>query len=405
MAVLMRVIPTPSMSLLRPALLSLLSLTPFGSAVLAEAPVADPVTVLPGESISEVEIRGLLAKLADMQAKQDSAERNALAEALKSLRAGTVGPTEAVNLYIASVRVVEFEKLGKKQADFDEWKKKNDDKLHEIPFGQSLMLQYGFLKLALESDTEDKRRAAGAKLVTMADDFMKALPRLGAYGKSISEDPFSHPVAKRFGLEKRKPEGWPSSPLKLAEVYAYVMKPVRQQSPKDLPALWESRIKQERALFGVREDLAKSAARKAATELFGKKIPKADAPKPDSGGEDVAVGKGDKFETTVLPKLQWEMGEDLYRSGLRRRGIDCMFTVISKNPDHPGRADWLKSLSDKAAGVAAESGVVIPSAAQAITPVGASSPTPAVTAPVLPAAPRGPAVPATGEDDPPLPSA
>lgn len=360
------------------------------------APAAPPV-VLPGEAVTETEIRGLLAKLAELQSKQDVTDRNALSEALRVLRAASVGPTEAVNLYVASVRAVEFEKAGKKQADFDDWKKRNDDRLHEIPFGKALMMQYGFLKLALESDTEEKRRAAGTKLVTLADEFTKALPALGAHGKMLGEDPFTQVVAQRFGLARRKPEGWPSSPLQLAALHAFVMTPVRREAPKDLPAMWETRIRQERALYTVREDMAKAAARKP-VEAFGKKISKNEPPPPAPVVEDALVVKGDKFEQAILPKLQWEMGEDLYRSGLRRKGLDCLFGVIMKNPNHPARADWIKSLNDKATGVAAEAGISIPAAGRPADPVSVD-PAPAV--PVVPAAPA--VVPV--DDDPGLPQA
>ncbi len=377
-------------------------LTGFAAPAAPGDPV--PVAALPGEAITESEIRGLLAKLADMQAKQDAVDRAALADALKALRAACVGPTEAVSLYMASVRVVEFEKMGKKQADFDDWKKRNDDKLHDIPFGQMLILQYGFLKLALESDTEEKCRAAGPKLVVMADDYIRMLPKLGAYGKTLGDDVFSNAVAQRYGLAKRKPEGWPVSPLNLAAVHAYAMRPVRRDTPKDLPAMWDARIRQERALHGVREDIAKVASRKTAPELFGKKMPKNEPPAPV---EDSVALKGEKFDATVLPKLLWEMGEDCYRSGLRRRGVDTQFSVITKYPNHPARADWLKSLAEKASAVAAESGVPVPgaTATPAVAPDTAATPEAAPPQPKAVSVPVVPVAVPKSEDEPELPTA
>lgn len=312
----------------------------------AREPAEISAVVLPGESISAGEIRGLLAKLSELQSKQDAADRLAQQEALKALTLAVVGNTESMNLYVSSVRVVEFDKLGKKYAEFEEWKKKNDERLHDAGFTAALRLQYRYMKLALESDTEARQTKAAPTLIALADDCIKAIPQLGVYARVVSEDPFASPVALRFAVEKRKPEGWPASPLHLGGVHALLMKVARATAPKQLPQLWEARIKQERALAIAREELAKSQARRQ-TEPFGKKV------KP---GKTEAEIESEKFDKITLPKLQWEMGEDLFNSGLRRRGIEGLFNVLMKNPDHPSRADWLKALAEKASSVGAETG-------------------------------------------------
>lgn len=368
--------------------------SPGDAAAVDAAPSAPPV-VLPGEEVSESEIRGLLGKLTELQSKQDAQEMAALIEAHKALSVAVTGPTESVNLFISSTREVEFVRMGKKQIDFDDWKKKNDERMHDIPFGQALCMQHTFLKLSIEADTDAKRRAAVPKIIAMGDEYIRAMPKMGAYARMLSEDAFGLPVAKRFGLEKRKPEGWPASPLSLASVYGILLKPARLENPKLIPTIWEARIKQERALFAAKEELTKQTVRKAlesAKKTKGADLRKAEADarnKPDSGdGAVELVDKGDKFETTVLPRLLWEMGEDMYRSGLRRAGIECQFGVVMKNPEHPSRPDWLKALADKANEVAKEAGVEVPSSAGVVpASVAETAPSPVRGAPVAPVVP------------------
>ena len=314
----------------------------------AESPEPAPAVVA-GEAISADEIKSLLAKLAEIQAKQDAADKLARIEALKALEAAIVGPTESVNFYIASVKAVEFEKPGKKQWEFDEWKKKNEDRLHDAAFAQSLRLQLRFLKLTLEADTEEKRTSAVPSLIKLGDEMIRQFPQSAGYSRILSEDPFSTSMAARFGLEKKKPEGWPASPLHLGAVHNLLMKQARVVAPKSLPALWEARIKQERTLAAARDEAGRIALRKQ-TDPFGKKKG-GDSRRPEVETES------EKFDKITFPKLQWEMGVDLFKSGLRRRGIEGLFIVLSKNPEHPSRAEWIQSLAEMADQVAGESGV------------------------------------------------
>lgn len=321
-----------------------------------DAAVSDPGAPVvsgeakPNESVSAGELRAMLAKLAEIRARQEAAERGARIEAMKALDAAVTGPSGALSLYVASVKIVEFEKLGRKQVEFDDWRKRNEERLHDGDFSQALLLQYRFLKLSLEADTEEKRLAVVPAVIRLGDEMIKAYAQVGNYARVLHEDPFSSPVAARFGLEKRKPEGWPASPLQLGGVHNLLMKPARISAPKSLPALWEGRIRQERAFAAAREDAARIALRRQ-TEAFGKR-------KPDARAETRRPGEteGEKFEKITLPRLQWEMGMDLFNVGFRRRGLEGLFFVLTKNPDHPSQAEWLKALSELAVQLDNESG-------------------------------------------------
>lgn len=365
--------PAPTLALWLSPIVALAQTENPPSPAPATASVAAPTTPAT-EAVTADEVRNLVVSLRKIQAERDRTAQLTLADAGKALALATVGPTEAVNLYIASVRAVDFEKTGKKQTDFEEWKKKNDARLHDIGYGQALRLQYRYLRLAIESDTEEKARAALPRLVALADESILALARYNSAAATLREDAFASPVATRFDLKKKRPAGWPASPLQLGPLYTLLMK-ASATEPDKLPGIWENRLRQEKALFEAGSETARNAARAKAGTPFGKKK---EDPTPAP-----LTAEQENFEKRVLPRLRWEMGESLFEAGLRRRGLEILYTVLTKNPDHPSSPEWLDKLTRLAESLNR----------------GSTEPAPAAGEPTAPAAPE-PAAPAVAPEIP-----
>lgn len=341
--------------LFRPVALAFLGLTPFAHAQTsapatpAAAPSAEASADIPAdaqaagksEEISGNEMAALLRQLRQMRAGLDSEERKAAANAIAALNSACSGTTGAMNLWVDSVRVVEFDRQSKKQTDFEDWRKKNDDKMHDAAFCAALLLQCRYLKLCLESDTPEKQAKAFPVIQTLMEEAVAAIPKTLNYSGMLREDVFGTVIAKRLGIEKMCPEGWSRGLLRPDEQFGRAIKAARKGDAQALLSLWASRIKLERAIAKANDDAGKIRRRKEARTQFGNRKDSRDAKEMEE--QDTKSEKS--FEKDHLPKLQWAMGEDLYKAGMHRRGIETMFTVITKNPRHPSVSDWVNRIT------------------------------------------------------------
>ncbi len=297
------------------------------------AVAAKPATA--PNDISAEEVAGLLSQLRKMRDGLDSEARRASIEALKVLGPACASSTEAMNLWLASVRVVEFEKQNKRATDFEEWRKKNDEKLHDPAFSAALRLQCRYLKLCLEADTPEKAGRTGPAIIALVEEAIKAMPQCAQYAGLLSDDVFSSATAKKLGVEKLCPDGWPKALLNLGGHFGRFVKTAAMTNPADIPALWETRLKLERSHAEALDQNARVQRRRKNPELMGKR---AGAQKEKDEQDTKHI---DAFETEKLPALLWSLGEDCYKAGMRRRGIETFFGVLRKYPKHASASDWV----------------------------------------------------------------
>lgn len=340
--------------------------TAVAKAESAKKPARDP------NDISAEEIAGLLRQLRSMRDGLDSEERRTVTEALKALAPASASPNEAVSLWSGSVRALEFDKQNKRGSDFDDWRKKNDDKLHDAGFAAAMRLQCRYLKLCLEADTPEKAGRAGAAIIALMEESIKAMPQCAQYASVLREDVFSSPIAKRFGVEKQCPEGWARAPLSIDANFGRFVKAALAKNPADVPALWESRMKLERAQAEATDQIGRVQRRHRNSEAMGRRI---NAQKDEQDTKAV-----DTFERDKLPGLLWSMGEDFYKAGLRRRGIETLFGVLRKYPKHASYSGWVDRITAMAESIESEKKA----------PDTATAPTTESTATVTPSAATAP---------------
>jgi hypothetical protein len=346
----------------------------------AEAPVVVSKSNTASNDISAEEVAGLLRQLRRMRDGLDSEERRAVAEALKALTPAANSATEAVTLWSGSVRTIEFEKQNKRSADFEEWRKRNDDKLHDAGFAAALRLQCRYLKLCLEADTEEKAARARPAIVALMEESIKAMPQCAQYMSLLREDVFSSPIAKKLGVEKQCPEGWAKAPLSIDAHFGRFVKSAITANPSDIPALWECRLKLERSHAEAVDQNSRVQRRHKNPDAspMGRRISQ---PKDKDEQDTKAV---DAFEKEKLPTLLWSMGEDFFKAGLRRRGIETLFGVLGKYPKHSNAEGWLDRITAIAEEL--ESKNKPPVVAEPAAPVAPETPAPATPSVTAPAA-------------------
>lgn len=313
------------------------------------APIAPATSNGKSDDISSNELAALIRQLKQMRAGLDTEERKIVAAALKELGNASVSTTSAMNLWVDSVRAVDFDQKKKKQTEFEEWRKKNDERMHDITFCTGLLFQCRYLKLCLEADTPEKQAKSLPAIQALMEEAVKTMPKMLNNAGMLREDAFASIMARALRIEKMCPEGWPRALLRPDEHYGRFIRSARKENASAVVGLWEARIRMERAIAKASDDNAKLRRSKEARTAFGKQQDKRDAKEMEEQDTKFAVS----FEKETLPRLMWSMGEDFFKAGLRRRGIETMFQVITKNPKHPNVSDWVDRITAIAEEVAA----------------------------------------------------
>lgn len=288
------------------------------------------------QDVSADEIRALIRQLKDMRAGVDAEKRKSVEAARAALTAAAAGNSESMSLYTASMKLMDFDRKNRKFADFDGWKKANEDKLHDASFATALRYQYRYLKLALDAYPDNGDKVSPA-VMTLLGEAIRDLPKCDKYADVMKEDVFASPVAHRFGIEKRCPEDWPKSLLDVEGHFRRFIRAALKNDPSKVQGLWEQRIALERALASARDQASRPPA--VTVSAFGRKPQE---PKQESGKNT------EVFETERLPRLMWMMSEDLHKAGLRRRGFETMFAVLKRYPKHAAYQEWLGRISELA---------------------------------------------------------
>ena len=157
----------------------------------------------------------MLDRLRAMRAGLDTESRRTAAEALKALVPAAAANADAASLWRASTRVTDLDRQNRTWADFADWRKKNDDRLHDAGFASALRIQCRYLQLCLEVDTPEKAGRAFPAIVALQDEAIKVIPASGQYASMLHDGVFDGPVAKRFAVTKFCPQDWPKSALDL----------------------------------------------------------------------------------------------------------------------------------------------------------------------------------------------
>ena len=177
-------------------------------------------------------------------------------------------PRAAVDLYLDCVKVVDYDRKGRPEADFRAWKEGQAERLRDPAFVVSLQHQLRYLALSCQAvESEDK-----SKLFAPLMAYVDALSNLsemptGPVTQSIASSVF----ARAYYLEKLLGgnENWEPVPINIGGIYSRTILPyLRENEPRSLMNAWEKRIEQQTKLVLMLEAQGEK-------ELRGQKIGRA----------------------------------------------------------------------------------------------------------------------------------
>ncbi len=321
-----------------------LTLTAAALATSASAQIAAPsVTETPAPEhkviLTPAQTTHILKELEKVEAQIGKGRGAVFSAAIAKFREGMASPAAAISLYLDCYKLEHFDRKNLKQADFMDWRNKNEAKLKDEDFKKALMLQLEYLVLTIQAqDMEEPKNlasivpslqaflgkaviaiqgttshsASGAVTDKDAKGGKKggaAVPAgdiLGTLRQSVAESDF----AKAYSLNDfLKREDWEYQPLSVRGIYSNAVFPYYlAEKPTELPAQWDARINAEMAL---------RKALMSETEFA-------------------------EYSKDAGPRLLWEKDKYLVENDVNAvASMADMLKVIQTYPSHSDAKSWL----------------------------------------------------------------
>lgn len=286
----------------------------------------------------------ILKELEKVESQIGKGRGSIFGAAVAKFREGMASPAAAMALYLDCYKLEHFDRKNLKQADFMDWRNKNEAKLKDEDFKKALMLQLEYLVLTIQAQDIDEPKKLASIVPALQAFLGKAVIAiqgttahsasgavtdkdakggkkgggnvpagdiLGTLRQSVAESDF----AKAYSLEDfLKREDWEYQPLSVRGIYSNAIFPYYlAEKPTELPAQWDSRISAEMA---IRKALMSE------TEFV-------------------------EYSKDAGPRLQWEKNNYLVENDVNAvNAMADMLKVIQTYPSHPDANTWLKAFRE-----------------------------------------------------------
>lgn len=286
-------------------------------------------SLLRAEPLSTTDREVLLERLEKIRQLADEKIESRHRLAIAAYEQGATSNDAATELFLKCVEKVEFTDQNRRNADFREWKHKEDDKLKAIGHAVALRLQLRWLILALRSTSEraDVKQLAGEAagiLEVIGSEYRAIRP----YQNILSQGVLGSVFARAYDLGDVKLERWPQAPMPISQVFEQLLMPPHRNLA-GLPVLrdlWGRRIQFEVAMRTEGGAEPPTESRRIGTR------------------DSMQNPEVRNFREVELPKLKWQMEADLFKSGDESGAALRMLQMIESLPTHESSADWAEQL-------------------------------------------------------------
>ncbi len=283
---------------------------------------SSPLLLAQQGDVPPVDAASLLKTLEVLETKQSANSQSQYARTLQSLTQAGASASAAMKLYEDATKATRFLGLTMEQTQFQDWKKKEGEKLKSDAMQTAVRLHVQYLLLTVQNANGTTMEALGPALANYAAELAKALETVKELDKEelLKKSVGDGVIAKWYGFGKRLGgvKTWEMSAGNIDGIYAKTLLPwMREKKDPRMIAYWDARIARDARLVD----------------------PKAQEKKPTQF-------EIDQFNFIAKPTLLWSRAQDLAALGQRNRAINEMFAIVKAYPDHPDNAEWLKQLRD-----------------------------------------------------------
>ncbi|WP_395745255.1 hypothetical protein [Prosthecobacter sp.] len=323
--------------------LAVLLASPAGAQTPAN-PATEPPAVENKVLLTPAQTEHILKELEKVESQIGKGRGAVFTAAMAKFREGMASPTAALALYLDCYKLEHFDRKNLKQADYTDWRNKNEAKLKDEDFKRALWLQLEFLVMTIQAQEIEDPVKMGPIVTSMQAFLGKAVTAiqgttshsasgavtdkdskggrrgggnvpagdiLGTLRQDVTESEF----AKAYSLgDFMKREEWEYQPLNVKGIYSKIIFPYYlAQKPTDLPAQWDSRINADTAL---------RKALMSETEFA-------------------------EYSKDAGPRMLWEKDNYLVANNvLPVQALADMLKVIQAYPSHPDAMNWLKDFRE-----------------------------------------------------------
>ncbi len=290
------------------------------------------IALLPvkADDLSESEREQIAVQLKKIQEALDSKVDASFRAAISAYSAAVGSDQAAEELHLKCVEKVDFTDQGKKPADFREWRRKNDEKLSEPGRGMALRLQLRWTILTLRAASKNTDRESLIPSVQeMVDTIARDSANLRPHQQILSQSVLGSPFAKAYNISGVKLDKWPTAPGQIEQIYDQILMPPLRRPDRVamLRTAWIRRIQQVMLMQGVGEEVSESGSRKISSS-------------------PTETAKKDNFRAEALPRLEWQMEVDLFKSGDERAASNRMLSHMGKYASHKSLREWGEEFSN-----------------------------------------------------------
>ena len=269
-------------------------------------------------TLTESDRKRILDKLENLHKTTLEVKFGRYANALAAFQAAAETPAKSYDFYLECVKLVEFDKPGKKFADYRDWKERNLKRVRATEHQKMLQFQLRYLVMTIRAMHMKDRVEMIPQLQGFIQSMVEDYESMGTAARGLNRSITGTIFAQAYEIELKAPNdgtpGWEMTPLNLNGQFENLILPALREAgdTKGLEAAWNRRIQWEIALMAPEED------------------------------EKV---KSD-FVSKDLPQLHWNKWVDVAENGERARAANAMLALIEGNLQHQSAEDWIKTLVD-----------------------------------------------------------
>jgi hypothetical protein len=275
---------------------------------------------LSAEALSQADRDAILLKLEKITKAVDDKLDARFNSAKSSFRSAVASPNAALELYLKCTEKVNFEDMKRKEGEFREWKRTQDETLSDPGFRLALQYQLNWLILTLEAANEkNDRKQLAAEAARAIDSVANNAKILAKFRNVIEQDAIGSVFARAYEINNVKPKDWPTSLGQIKVIYESVILPPLREAKliEPLREAWTNRITQEGTLL----------------DAWSKKP-------NDSSKSNIRTPELEKFISDEVPNLRWEAEQDLFKAGDQRAAAIAMLNQLEEHPSHPSALKW-----------------------------------------------------------------
>ena len=253
----------------------------------------------------------VLKELQKLKGTHDVSLKNQLYQIYQMVNSAASNGNDAMDLYLQAEFATQFNGQSRDKVQFQEWKKKQSDKLKSKSFQESLRLYLTYLAITIQS-------SMGAKTVDLIQPLINYSGQVFTEqefledGDELMKKPLDGSLIVRYlNLNLTPQTGWVNTPGNVDDIYLKVILP-------------ELRILQN----------------PMALEYWDRQITK----EAETISNDKRIFQSELFNNVRKPTLYWNKAMEFYLIGQKNRGITEMLAVIKAYPNHPDAAGWVSKL-------------------------------------------------------------